>query len=59
MIAGLGFGELVLVFLVVLLLFGAKRLPEIASALGLSIRQFRASFSADDPPGALPPEPPA
>ncbi|HEY0037473.1 MAG TPA: twin-arginine translocase TatA/TatE family subunit [Longimicrobium sp.] len=55
MIAGLGFGELALVFLVVLLLFGARRLPEIASSLGVSIRQFRAAVTSSDETGALPP----
>jgi len=40
---GLGMGEIVLIFLVVLLLFGAKRLPEIGSALGKGIREFKGS----------------
>lgn len=38
-----GMGELILIFLVVLLLFGAKRLPEIGSALGKGIREFKGS----------------
>ena len=38
-----GMGEMILVFLVVLLLFGAKRLPEIGSALGKGIREFKSS----------------
>jgi sec-independent protein translocase protein TatA len=38
---GLGIGELVLVFAVMLLLFGAKRLPEIGGAMGKSIRDFK------------------
>ncbi len=42
-LGGLGVGELVLIFLVVLLLFGAKRLPEIGSALGKGIREFKGS----------------
>ena len=32
-LGGLGMGEIILIFLVVLLLFGAKRLPEIGSPL--------------------------
>jgi len=36
-------GELLLIFLVVLLLFGAKRLPEIGSSLGKGIREFKSS----------------
>ena len=37
----LGLPELVLILLIVLLLFGANRLPEIAKALGRSIRDFK------------------
>lgn len=40
---GFGMGEMILVALVVLLLFGAKRLPEIGSALGKGIREFKSS----------------
>lgn len=36
--------EIVLIFLVVLLLFGAKRLPEIGSSLGKGIREFKGSL---------------
>lgn len=42
-IGGLGMGEMILIFLVVLLLFGAKRLPEIGSSLGKGIREFKSS----------------
>ena len=42
---GLGAGELVFVFLIVLLLFGAKRLPEIGSSLGKGIREFKTSIT--------------
>ena len=41
---GLGMGELVVIFLVALLLFGAKRLPEIGSSLGKGIREFKGSI---------------
>ena len=43
MFGGMGMGEMLLIFLVVLLLFGAKRLPEIGSALGKGIREFKGS----------------
>ncbi len=42
-IGGLGMGEMILIFLVVLLLFGAKKLPEIGSSLGKGIREFKSS----------------
>lgn len=44
MFGGIGPMELLLIFLVVLLLFGAKRLPEIGSSLGKGIREFKGSF---------------
>ena len=36
-----GMGELIVVFLIILLLFGASKLPEIARALGKSIKDFK------------------
>lgn len=36
-----GMGELVVVLLIVLILFGASRVPEIARALGKSITEFK------------------
>jgi len=38
---GMGPWELALIFLVVLLLFGAKRLPDIAHGMGKGIREFK------------------
>ena len=37
----LGFGEIIFVVVVIVLLFGAKRLPEIGNALGKAIREFK------------------
>ena len=44
MFGGMGVWEILLIFLVVLLLFGAKRLPEIGSSLGKGIREFKGSL---------------
>ena len=44
MFGSLGMGEMIVIFLVVLLLFGAKRLPEIGSSLGKGIREFKGSI---------------
>lgn len=38
---GLGYQELLLVLVVMLFLFGGKRLPDLASGLGMSIRAFK------------------
>ncbi len=40
---GLGWPEIVLVLALVLVLFGPKRLPEIAEAMGKSIRRFKSA----------------
>lgn len=37
----LGFQELLLIFFVALLLFGPKKLPELARGLGRAVREFR------------------
>lgn len=37
----LGFQELIVIFLIVLLLFGAKKIPDIAAGLGRGIRDFK------------------
>ncbi len=40
----IGVWELVILFLIVLLVFGAKRLPEVGSSLGKGIREFKKSI---------------
>ncbi|WP_300682049.1 twin-arginine translocase TatA/TatE family subunit [Nocardioides sp.] len=42
LLAGLGTQELVLIFLVVILLFGASKLPELARGSGRALRIFKA-----------------
>ena len=37
----IGWPEILIILLVVLLLFGAKRLPDLARALGKSLREFK------------------
>ncbi|HLU26630.1 MAG TPA: twin-arginine translocase TatA/TatE family subunit [Longimicrobiales bacterium] len=39
----LGMGEIVVILVIFLLLFGARRLPELGGALGKGIREFRRS----------------
>lgn len=38
---GLGMSEMIIIFLIVLLLFGARRLPEVAKAMGKAVNEFK------------------
>ena len=54
-----GFGELVVIFLIVLVIFGAGKLPQIGDALGRSIKNFKKATrdeELDVTPGKLPTE---
>lgn len=44
---GLGIWELVVILVIVVLLFGARRLPEIGGGIGEGIRNFRKSMKDD------------
>ena len=44
----MGFMEILLILIVVLLLFGAKRIPEIAQSMGKGIREFKKSVTDVD-----------
>jgi sec-independent protein translocase protein TatA len=62
-VGNLGFTEIMVILLVVLLLFGAKRLPEVGASIGKGIREFKRSISdtqdaimnTDDQRANLPP----
>ena len=41
MFGNLGFGELMIILVIVLVLFGAKRIPEISASFGKGIREFK------------------
>lgn len=59
----MGFMEILLILVVVLLLFGAKRLPEIGQSFGKSIREFKKGIADvdrslnEDSRSSLPPRP--
>ena len=38
---GLGYQELLLILVIVLILFGAQRLPDLAKSLGSSVKEFK------------------
>lgn len=44
MFNGIGSTEIIIVAVVLLLLFGGKKLPELARGIGEAIREFRKSF---------------
>ena len=46
----LGIWEIALILLVAVLLFGGKKIPELAKGLGQGIRNFKESLKGDDPP---------
>ena len=50
----LGTGELIIVLVVVLLVFGANRIPQLGDGLGRAIRNFKKGMSGE-PPAAQPP----
>ncbi|MGA8891206.1 MAG: twin-arginine translocase TatA/TatE family subunit [Anaeromyxobacteraceae bacterium] len=50
----LGFGEILLILAVALLIFGPTKLPQLGEALGKGIRNFKKSTEADDEPPAQP-----
>jgi sec-independent protein translocase protein TatA len=47
---GLGFGELLVILLIVVVLFGAKKIPEIMGGLGKGIKSFKKAMDTDDEP---------
>lgn len=50
MFGDIGIQELALIFVVVLLLFGARRLPEIGASLGRGMRELQRGLSGADAP---------
>jgi len=59
---GIGIWELLILLLVLLLVFGPKRLPEMGRQLGKGMREFKDSVtgdSKDDDDASLPPAEPA
>jgi TatA/E family protein of Tat protein translocase len=46
----LGWPEIVIILVVLLLLFGAKRLPEMGRSLGRGMREFKDAVTNSEPP---------
>jgi|GEM_PF-61299 len=62
-LSGIGFSELLLLFVIVVLLFGTKKLANVGSDLGAAIRGFRQAMNdggkATEEKSTTPTEPPA
>ena len=48
MLGGLGFGELLVILVIVVIIFGASRLPQLGKGLGEGISNFREGLKGKD-----------
>jgi len=53
----IGWQEILVILLIILLLFGAKRLPDLARSLGKSLREFKKGRDEAEEPGEEKKEP--
>ena len=49
MLKSIGLPELLIILVVAVLLFGGKKIPEVANGLGEGIRNFKNSLKGDEP----------
>jgi sec-independent protein translocase protein TatA len=50
----IGWPEILLILLVILLLFGARRLPDLARSIGKSLKEFKKGVSGEEEPEKKP-----
>jgi sec-independent protein translocase protein TatA len=53
---GLGISELLIILVIILIMFGAGRLPEIGEGIGRGIRNFRKAIKSPDEIDVTPPD---
>lgn len=58
MLPGIGFGELVVILVIILIIFGPTQLPKLARMIGDSIRSLKKASSGEEDSPAAPPKPP-
>lgn len=49
MLPNLGFTEIAILLLILVLFFGAKRIPEIGASIGKGIKEFKRGLKSDEP----------
>jgi len=54
----LGPPELILIFLIIVIIFGAKKLPELGKSMGEGIKNFKKSITSKDKDEDIPPDEP-
>lgn len=54
---GLGASELLIILVIVVLLFGASKIPELGKSLGSGLKNFKEGLRQDEEPPARPPAP--
>lgn len=52
----LGMGELIVILIIVLLIFGASRLPQIGEGIGKAVRNLKRGLNTDEDIDVTPPE---
>lgn len=56
MLGGIGTFELIVILVILLMVFGAGKLPEVMKMLGSGVRSFKSSLSGEEEPQAREPE---
>jgi sec-independent protein translocase protein TatA len=59
MFGDLSFSHILIILLVLVLVFGARRIPEIGASIGQGIKEFKRSLKDTDAPLPPPPAPPS